>query len=291
MRIEHILLFSILLLGMISGCAQQQYAEETKPDEDEMGPLHYMEEVEPPPGTGEETEPAQDRSIVRPPDPEFTDAEILNAAYNGTSYIPGFYNEGTLQGNIYYENTISIKPPKERGLEWIELCTDNRTQALAWSEASSRNSAYYRNLTGERETDKYFEFTRVYAKNPSDVLLSRVHKCSYLDKSGYDKFQKEEGLGTFSQRPITDENAKELIEYLWYVEHPGAGSQNPILDHYLYEDGDSIRYVIYHVVGFIGDWGLCDQIALVRRQYSVDVSSGKITMESKDLRTVEGRCR
>jgi internalin A len=224
----------------------------------------------------------------QPNQTEFTNQEILEAVYSDYKYPRDFYQEDLEGGSLYYENTISVKPIFEREHRWIELCTDDRNQALEWSEASSKNSAYYRDLIDERETEKYFEFERVYSENPFDIILSRVHKSSYLDRSSYDRFEKGSVLGIFNQRPITPENAKELTEYLWFVENYNiVGSK--VLSSFTEDQGNSIKHTIYETHVVYGDWGMSDQITLIKSEYVVDKNSGQFTLSQKHIRTVTGR--
>lgn len=118
-----------------------------------------------------------------------TDAEIVNKTYDVSYFFPAdFTYEKYSEGSLYYENTVSTRTNEAVS---IELHTNDKAQARAWSETSSKRSSYYRDLVSERETEKYFEFKRVYARYPTDVLLSRVHKSSYfvplLDKSKRNK--------------------------------------------------------------------------------------------------------
>src|SRR5690606_12057386 len=140
------------------------------------------------------------------------DREIIEKAYSTIYQFPeDFYYETDLQGSPYYENTVSIRASQD---SWIELHTNDKEQALNWSEISSTTSAYYRDLVAERGTDKYFEFKRVYSIYPNDIILSRIHKSSYFIPS-YDKFNRSSHIGTLKVFPINEEVAKTFIEYMW----------------------------------------------------------------------------
>ena len=92
-----------------------------------------------------------------------TDDELYNLAYSDWKWPDNFYSEDSLEGSIYYENTVSIKPLGERENIWIQLCTDNIDTAREWSELSNNYSSYYRELVSEKETEKYYEFKRIYS--------------------------------------------------------------------------------------------------------------------------------
>jgi hypothetical protein len=218
------------------------------------------------------------------------DDEIIRKAYSHYSLPPWFSTEDFNSIAPYYENTISIFPLAERGTSWFELSTNDHSQALAWSEASSRNSAYYRELVSQRETEKFFEFKRVYAAHPNDAILSRVHKSSYLDRSEFDKLHKGSVLGRFQVHPVTIESVKKLIEYLWCVDSNydlGTGilstwmSENTMYVDYLLQDYD----IVY------GDWGMHDTIILTNATFRVEKASGLISYSRQVVRTIEGRQR
>jgi len=160
--------------------------------------------------------------------------------------------------------------------------------ALAWSESSSVNSAYYRTLASETETEKYYEFRRVREGQPTDVLLSRVHKCGYLDRSMYDSYHPASVLGVYGPRPVTGEAASELVEYMWAN---GAFEQFwDVFNSETTDCGDSFCQIILYATMTTGDWGTCDEILLREATVRVHKESGEITCESRELRSIRGRC-
>lgn len=218
------------------------------------------------------------------------DDEIIRKAYSHYSLPQWFSTEDFTSVSPYYENTISIFPLAERGTSWFELSTNDHVQALAWSEASSRNSAYYRELVSQRETEKFFEFKRVYAAHPNDAILSRVHKSSYLDRSEFDKLHKGSVLGRFQVRPVTMENVKELVEYLWCVDSnfdTGTG----ILSTWMSENTMSVDYVLQVLDVVYGDRGMHDSIIVTNATFRIEKASGLISYSLQVVRTIEGRQR
>ena len=104
---------------------------------------------------------------------------ILKLAYSEDySYPEGFYHEIRGIGSPYYVNTISVKPLTEREGIWIELNTNDKSEARLWSDKSNEYSSVNREIIGESETDKFFEFTRKNVQYANDILWSRVHKTS-----------------------------------------------------------------------------------------------------------------
>jgi len=244
------------------------------------------------------TGPACDRGPVGPdPDPDPpplddptkpSDEYLIWFAYHGDRFPDGFYHEEVGEGAPYYLNTVSVAPTGAREPVWIELCTDDLEQAKEWSELSSRYSAYYRDLVSQRETEKYFEFKRVYSVRPTDILLSRAHKCSYYDASSRDLFLDPPTLGTLNKRPLVPSVARELIEYLWFFQREGPGEK--VLHSATTEAAGLYRHAIYSVRIVYGDWGMYDQISLRRFTYTVHATTGEVLRTAREtLRTVQGR--
>ncbi len=215
--------------------------------------------------------------------------KVISFAYSEYRAPLGFYQEDFERGNPYYENTISIRRPicPDYGC-WFELCSDERDLAYAWSESCAVSSSYYRDYESERETDKYFEFRRVYEVNPNDVLLSRVHKCSYLDRTMHDKLHPTPVLGIFVPRPITMESSRELVEYMWANGMlRGYGS---VISCSSSENPESFSHSILYVDIVYGDFGMCDQIFLLEMIADVEKGTGSITCDSQGLRQMNGVC-
>lgn len=226
---------------------------------------------------------------ISEPQTEFTDEELLEYTYSNYKFPDDFYQEELNDGSIYYVNTVSILPTNEREHIWIELCTDDSDQASVWSESSSRNSAYYRELVEEKETEKYYEFRRVYSARPNDIVLMRAHKCSYLDRSSVDRFLHSDTLGVFTQRPITSISVRELCEYLHFNDTYNIANYKPLSS--ITENRDStFRQIIYQLSIRYGDFGICDSITLEKVIYTVDKHSGLITISRESVRSILGEC-
>ncbi len=237
----------------------------------------------PPPGEGPPVFTATFSSI------QIEDSEILRLTYSTFRMPDGFYHEDLQGGSPYYESTLSIAPLNLRQPPFFELSTDSKEQALAWSESSSVNSAYYRTLAGQRETDRYFEFRRVYQKNPRDIILSRVHKLSYLDRSMYDYSHPASPIiGRLNVRPIDAPAVQSLTEYFWFIgneEIVGMKALAAIPD----SSSDTVYCALYGLGFSHGDYGVRDEIFLNRTVYAVSKSNGDINRRTYNLRQVQGR--
>ena len=69
----------------------------------------------------------------------------------------------------------------------------------------------------ESQTEKYFQFRRVYQQDTNDVVLDRVHKLSYVDRSMFDWFNPTRFIARLNVSPIDTLVAQNLVEYLWFV--------------------------------------------------------------------------
>jgi hypothetical protein len=212
--------------------------------------------------------------------------EIIEKVYSPSYLYPeNFVVPGAEDGSIYYENSISIGSSKDK---WLQLHTDSKDEALAWSEISSKSSAYYRELVLERNTEMYFEYKRVYAKNPTDVILSRVHKTSYFIPK-LDKFKDESQIGTLTARPITMQTVKNFVEYIW---SSGVLKQSDkVLETSVIKSENRFIYNLKSAQLTGGDWGITDLVYVNDINFCVDAISGEVTMDSKRIKEITGKRR
>lgn len=214
------------------------------------------------------------------------DQLVIEKAYSKSySYPDGFNYDANSDGTPYYENTVSIRASEN---SWVELHTNEKQQAKSWSEISSLTSAYYRDLVEERETDKFFEFKRVFSANPNDIILSRIHKSSYFIPA-YDKFKSSESIGTLKVSPINKDIAKIFIEYMWtnYL----IGHRDKVLENTVIEHPDKVQYNLKSVNVIVGDFGLCDKIEVKNFDFYIDKSTGAVTYTSNKIKELKGTCR
>jgi hypothetical protein len=217
--------------------------------------------------------------------PTLNDDQILQLVYSSYKYPQGFYQEDVTNCSIYYENSVSVLPIQQRGTQWIELCTDDHNQARAWSDSSNANGSAWRVIVSERETEKYFEFKR--SDSSAWSLLSRVHKCSYLDRSMFDRFNPGSILGIFKKRPILSSDVKILIEYLWFVDnYESCGAK--VLTSMAEDIESAYQILITETRVSYGDFGLHDNITVYESIYSVSKLDGTITLSKKVQRVIEG---
>lgn len=214
-----------------------------------------------------------------------SDDKLLELAYSKDYfYSEDFYFEKDLDGYVYYENTVSIKPTAERESIWIELSTNEKPQAKKWSDLSNDYSSVNRELILENETKKYYEFKRVNVENENDILLSRVHKSDYFI-SLYDRFTEIDTIGIYNGEVTTSE-IKELIEYLWSC--GTLGFTYKVVESRITDKDDSFEQYIQSLKIVYGDWGLNDWIYVYDNTFSFNKSTKLLTIKTELIKEIQG---
>lgn len=208
--------------------------------------------------------------------------QIFEMAYNiNYVYPPGFYKDDS----GYYENTVSIKPPSQREIAWIELSTNDRKQALAWSDSSNEYSSTHGAIISERETEKYFEFTRQSSTNSKDVGHSRIHKANYFIPM-LDKFKKGDTIGKYNGQ-MDANRTKEFVEYIWSCGSAGVFSSK-IIQSQMNERNDYFEHYIKSFNIIFGDYGLTDSILVYDNYFRLNKASRILTIASKKVDAFAG---
>ena len=221
--------------------------------------------------------------IPRTPEEE----HILDLAYSKDySYPEGFYHEVNDMGSPYYENTVSIKPINDRQDIWIELNTDDKNEARIWSDESNEYSSVNREIIGDRESDKFFEFTRKNIQYSNDILLSRVHKSSYFQPVKNKFFTSDTLIGKYNgESNLT--SVKELVEYLWSCGTIGV-SYSKVLESEIKEYNDYFEYYIQSIVIVYGDFGIRDEIIVYDNFVTLNKSERELTIKTDEVKTIQG---
>jgi len=227
-------------------------------------------------------------SNIIDPNISITDEELYNLAYANYQFPDDFYYEDSLSGSLYYENTNRIRPLNERDGIWFQLCTNNVDTARYWSELSSHNGSYYRDLVSQRQTEKYFEFKRVYSINPIDVILSRVHRCTYIDRSMYDFLNPGDIIGVFKKNNFIKNDVKELIEYLWFMENYNNTSSK-VYKGLIQNSSQFYVYYLYEIGIVYGDYGMKDILSYIKHTFKINKGSGEITHDIELVKQISGR--
>jgi len=202
--------------------------------------------------------------------------KIIQLADNQNYRYPDGFN---ITNVGYYENTISVTRLSERKNSWHELSTNDRAQALAWSDSSDKYSSDHRAVIFEIETEKYFEIKRQSTSNVNDVLFSRVHKTSYFLPL-FDLFNPLDTIGVYHGQ-LDSSKAKEFVEYLWSGGTIGDCSCKVIESQMIeYDDYFGQHIESFNVTGS-GDSGGWDSIFVHDNYFRLDKHTRMLTFTSK----------
>ncbi len=211
---------------------------------------------------------------------------IIDIAYDKDYQYPtDFYHESIANGFTYYENTVSTTPRINDDHIWIELATNDREQAFNWSELSNEFSSVNRKIVSERETEKYFEFSRQNIDFENDLMLSRIHKLKYFEPK-LDKFLEQDTIGIYNGE-LSLASVKELIEYLW-----SCGSMaiynSKVIESKITEYHDYYEQYIQSISIVYGDFSIKDIIYVYDNYLRINKSDRTLILETNEVKTIEG---
>lgn len=213
---------------------------------------------------------------------DFSNEDLINAAYSSYKTPSGFYTENLGDTSLYYVNTISIDSAVTGSS--IELSTTNSDIALNWSKVSTyENSQFILGL----ESEKYFEFIRI--ANPVDNLLIkfRTHREDYFSRSGFNFLDPTDSIGTFTKASFSTEDAKELIDYLWFTDNYKKG-YSKILSSFAEKTNSTIKVFHFELFIMSGDFNIKDEVALQKSIYEIQLDNGQVIHKAQLVRTIIG---
>ena len=222
------------------------------------------------------------------------DSAILQAVYFDIRTPEGFYTESYADSSVYYSishvKNVELLPLANRsGVASYELSTDDFTEALEWSEQAANYQPVYKQLVDNRETDLYFEFTRVDLNNPQFVHLSRVFKKSALDRSATDLNQLDIYQGKIAIQMLSAERVKMLMEYFWTFSFSN-NTGNAVLKSNTIETDISYIHTMEEAKLTIRSADQCDTVEIFETTYTVQKDTGDIWREQEMTREVSSTC-
>lgn len=221
--------------------------------------------------------------VIRTPEEE----QILELAYSEDySYPIGFYHEINDAGSPYYENTVNIRPPSERDHIWIELSTNDKTEARLWSDKSNEYSSDNRELISENETNKFFEFKRRNQEFTHDILYSRVHKANYFQPV-LNRFSVSDTIIGKYNGELSLSSVKELVEYLWCCGTMDV-NYSKVLESEIKEFNDHFESYIQSILIVYGDFGLHDEIGIYDNHIILGKADRELLIKTKKTKTITG---
>ncbi len=236
-------------------------------------------------GCGGSSSGAATESVVVPVAQAPDDLKIARAVYGLEPSIPvGFY----VEAQPYPDRQTFTVHVKARDVSAAassdnEVCSDDFSEALDWSAANAQRQGYSTSLSGNQETDWYFQFDREIASTEPAMLLNRVYKCSVVDRS-----MASGGLvGIVNRRPLDGSALKFLAEYLW-----GFSAYNNALHAALESQGADSANAFEHRIRraeakrFAGA-NNCDRIDVWDMTYSMDKTNGDVSLSETFVRDFE----
>lgn len=211
---------------------------------------------------------------------EQTDLEIAAAIYSGMRTPQGFQvdaapSEHAFVATLHLKNT-DIDSTLDATAPQFELCTDEWSQALEWSETSAQRAPQYSNLVATNDEARYFEFGRTQPSDPPVYVRARVFKCAYLDRSSANLRAGAGPAGHLNVRPIDADELERLAEYLW--QFTGYNNFGHTVLKSAATNGAPLEHTLY-IASLVRD-GLssgCDRIDVIAWRHRVDPTSGVAT--------------
>jgi hypothetical protein len=233
--------------------------------------------------------PASPAQVLPPRPVDRSDLQIAQLLYAGTPRTPtGFLHEDTKPAGQTPVSTVHLKntdvdPTLSAPSPQHELCTDDWSIALGWSETSANESTQYADLVATDELIHYFEFGRVRSGDPDFYVRQRVFKCSYLNRATADLRSTEGMAGQLNQRPLSGEELRSLSEYLWQFT-----SYNNFGHAVLKSSGTTTPATLTHtlIIANVERAGVsttCDRIDVIAWRHSADPVSGALQLDVETL--------
>lgn len=211
------------------------------------------------------------------------DEAIAAQLYAGTSRTPAGFVTDPVPSSFEQVTTYHLKsePPAAPATTTFELCTDDWSQAFAWSEQAATRAPEYLDFVANETAAGYFQFDRVPRGQPERYVRMRVYRCGYLDRTGVNLSAASGYAGTFNRRPLDAAALRGLAEYLWLFTpynnsgHAAVASET--------RAGTSLSHAITIASLATGTSG-CDRVTLTEWTHSVEPTSGALALSVTPLR-------
>jgi hypothetical protein len=269
--------------GFVSGTPGASSTPKVAPTAEPATPTATMAEIPTPP-----TAPP----VTPGPEPTFTDQDLIAAAYAQPKWWPAIATEG----HGYYVNSNSIAPLNNRPGTWIELCSNDRSQARQWAMLTDQNSSVHGKMVSERSTDKFHEFRLEFDPDTgSGPGLMRVYRCDYFQPT-QDFLSPEYQFGDFPEAVLGLFNAtidlsstQELADHLWFKRWSEFGGASYVANR-AYESDSGPVVEIYYTTRSSGDSGLCVEVGLNKWTLTVSDANREVRVRQERLRHMTGVC-
>ena len=235
-------------------------------------------------GGGAEGVPAAPTAIADSRPIDSSDLEIAQLLYADTQRTPsGFHVDSapTESGYVATSHLKNVDLPDASNAAPYELCSDDWTTALSWSDQVAAASVASI-LTDTNTTTSYYEFGRTRPGTPAGYVRARVYRCSYLDRTGVDLNHATGAAGKLNQRPLTATELQLLAEYLWqFTAYNNYGSA--VLKSSGTRSNSGLQHSLIIALLTSAATGGCDRISVFDWTHSADAQTGQLDLDTRSL--------
>jgi len=212
---------------------------------------------------------------------DLTDEQIINITNSDCKVPFDFYYDISPEEDVDYRSVTNLS-------NWEFYCGDEfneeRTKVKGLLYQNNLADGRVRKLTDSEEKENFFEFK--VTESQEAVILYRVFKCNYLSDLKYGSYTGAENTIGVYVGEQTEEEIKELIEFLWY---------SGLFQNYKNENVKAISSITEDNVHTIYELKLkqeeekCDKIYLIKSEYTID-EEGNINLKQEVVKTVTNNC-
>ena len=234
--------------------------------------------------------PAPPPVTLQEPSASAADLSLADRLYKGNERTPSGFDVETRPANVagtvstrHLRNTDLAAGPQSLGPTY-EVCTNDMSQALDWSEHQASWQGQYSDLVDIRSDSHLFEVVRVPRADVTAMVRHRVFRCDYVDRAGSDLRSDSGAAGLMNQRPLNAGELEKLAEYLWQFT-TFNNSDYAVQSSVTSTSGNSIVQTIRMGQLVRGANGGCDTVQLVDWTHTLNAADGSLSRTLTPVRS------
>jgi len=234
--------------------------------------------------------PAPPPVTLQEPSASAADLSLADRLYKGNERTPSGFDVETRPANVagtvstrHLRNTDLAAGPQSLGPTY-EVCTNDMSQALDWSEHQASWQGQYSDLVEIRSDSHMFEVVRVPRADVTAMVRHRVFRCDYVDRAGSDLRSDSGAAGLMNQRPLNADELENLAEYLWQFT-TFNNSDYAVQSSVTSTSGNSIVQTIRMGQLVRGANGGCDTVQLVDWTHTLNAVDGSLSRTLTPVRS------
>lgn len=220
-------------------------------------------------------------------EPQFNNDLIIGKLYTPDVSVPPTFQRDPrpLSGSSYTLRHLRTTDLDANASLASELCTDDMSDALRWSDLATANPAATVVVT-ILERDELYEMVR---QNAGTTLVHRVFKCAYLNREGVDPWTVAGPAGVLASRQPAVDRLRELSEYLWqFSQFSNPGSAVLASTSEQHDDGWSHTLQLATLTNAGGQTAGCDLVERIDWQHKLS-PDGQLTTQRSRVRQFDAR--